>query len=255
MFRFGIIITLVFIGFSVAYFHSPYLGNPHAMYLRGNCYYYGQGGFHRDFEKARHWLTKAANAGHAKAQNNLATLYLNGWGVPENLAEAKTWFAMAATQGYEPSMYNLGSLIKETGEQGDAQEAVSWFQKAAEANYSPGQMKLGEAYRDGYGVASDSTKAFEWFAKSADQGLPEGCLAVGELLMLGEGVEQNKSQGLAWLMLSGNRGAVEKGRAECTEQECKDAVKLCRELQQRIQSQPSEGSANAETVKTMLRTK
>ena len=46
------------------------------------------------------WYRKAAEQGHAAAQNNLGAMYANGQGVARSDAEAVKWFRKAAEQGY-----------------------------------------------------------------------------------------------------------------------------------------------------------
>jgi len=60
-----------------------------------------------DGKKACYWYTKAAKQGSAFAQNNLACLFFNGNGVPENKTKAKYWYKKAARQGYEKAQRNL----------------------------------------------------------------------------------------------------------------------------------------------------
>ena len=43
-----------------------------------------------------------------RAQYNLGFLYDNGWGVPEDDAEAVRWYRLAADQGDASAQYNLG---------------------------------------------------------------------------------------------------------------------------------------------------
>ncbi|MFW5910449.1 MAG: tetratricopeptide repeat protein [Thiohalospira sp.] len=45
------------------------------------------------------WYRRTAEQGHAEAQNNLAFLYANGTGVPEDLVTAYMWFLLAAEGG------------------------------------------------------------------------------------------------------------------------------------------------------------
>ena len=51
-----------------------------------------------------------AELGMAAAQNNLALMYDNGEGVPENDAEAVKWYRKAADQGYADAQSNLGLM-------------------------------------------------------------------------------------------------------------------------------------------------
>jgi len=44
------------------------------------------------------WYRKAAEHGHAHAQNNLGVLYANGQGVSNNYVLAHTWLHLAASR-------------------------------------------------------------------------------------------------------------------------------------------------------------
>ncbi len=47
------------------------------------------------------WLRKAAEQGHARAQNNLGFMYDNGQGVPQDYVQAHMWLDLAASR-YPP---------------------------------------------------------------------------------------------------------------------------------------------------------
>ncbi|KAF9092924.1 hypothetical protein BGX29_007236 [Mortierella sp. GBA35] len=53
----------------------------------------------QDYRAAAEWYLKAANQGHAMAQNNLGALYHQGRGVPLDQAKAIDWYLKAANQG------------------------------------------------------------------------------------------------------------------------------------------------------------
>ncbi|MDR0247753.1 MAG: sel1 repeat family protein [Burkholderiales bacterium] len=81
---------------------------------------------------------KAAEQGHATAQYILGVVYLSGWGVAQNDAEA-----------------------------------VNWFRKAAEQGNADAQNNLGRMYANGRGVAKDDAEATKWYSKAAEQGSME----------------------------------------------------------------------------------
>src|SRR5580658_5943804 len=60
-------------------------GDAEAEFALGKAYY-GGNGVPQDYGKALDLYQKAANQGHAKAQNNLATMYRNGLGVKKDPA-------------------------------------------------------------------------------------------------------------------------------------------------------------------------
>jgi hypothetical protein len=96
-----------------------------------------------DSAKKRKALQKAAKRGCAASQNSLATLYLYGYGVPQNLAEAAKWFEKAADQGDASAQFSLAEMY--WGGEGvpqDAHMAEKWFRKAAEQGDAAAQRAL-----------------------------------------------------------------------------------------------------------------
>jgi len=50
-------------------------------------------------QQALRWFHKAADQGHANAQNNLGLCYARGAGVVQDKVEAVKWYRLAAEQG------------------------------------------------------------------------------------------------------------------------------------------------------------
>lgn len=109
-------------------------GDVAAMRNVGHLYRWGQG-VEKDVPQAMQWYRKAAETGFARAQANLAAIYLQGdEGVPIDYPEARKWFEAAARQGHAVAQYNLG-LMYELGlgiEKNDA-VALGWYNNAAKA--------------------------------------------------------------------------------------------------------------------------
>src|SRR5690349_23267156 len=57
------------------------------------------------------WYHKAAEQGHAKAQNFLGESYRDGWTVTQNLRKAIGWFYLAAAQGVPNAQLSLGAML------------------------------------------------------------------------------------------------------------------------------------------------
>ena len=53
----------------------------------------------QDYLEAVKWYHRAAEQGHAFAQNNLGVMYAKGAGVPQDYARAHMWFNIAASSG------------------------------------------------------------------------------------------------------------------------------------------------------------
>ena len=81
-----------------------------------------------------------AEQGVAEAQNNLGSMYDNGYGVRQDYAEAFRWYRKAAEQGYAKAQFNLGVM-----------------------------------YYNGYGVRRNFHLSKEWFGKACDSGWQKGC--------------------------------------------------------------------------------
>jgi hypothetical protein len=60
----------------------------------------GRGVVQDDVEAVK-WYHKAADQGHARAQNNLGVMYGTGRGVAQNYVSAHLWFNVAASRGYQ----------------------------------------------------------------------------------------------------------------------------------------------------------
>jgi uncharacterized protein len=68
-------------------------------------------------EQAVSWLLRAAENGHALAQNNLGARYYAGDGVEKSFIEAFHWFYAAYKQGDRKAGKNLNSLIGELSDE------------------------------------------------------------------------------------------------------------------------------------------
>lgn len=139
-----------------------------------------------------------AVAGHAKAENYLGVLYLNGIGVAKDESKAFSLINSAAKKGYAGAQYNLGRLYKYgLGCTINFETAVAWFKKGA-ANGSPkSAYALGYMYYKGFGVVQDYTKALKWLKKSDD---PMAKHYLGLANYLGYGVSANETRALEVLL-------------------------------------------------------
>jgi TPR repeat protein len=69
-----------------------------------------------------------ADQGVAAAQYNLALMYLDGHGVPQDLAEAVKWFKRSADQDYTQAQHNLGAMYGAgQGVKRDYIQAYKWL--------------------------------------------------------------------------------------------------------------------------------
>ena len=92
-----------------------------------------------DFQTALKEWKPLADQGHAGAQYNLGLMYANGYGVPEDDAEAVRWYRLAADQRDAIAQHNLG-----------------WM------------------YANGEGVLQDNVTAHMWFNIAGANGAEDG---------------------------------------------------------------------------------
>ncbi len=83
-------------------------GEPQALFDFG-AYFYQQ----RNYASAREWWGKAAAAGMVRAQIQLAMLYRDGDGGPQDKTEAARWFRKAAEQGDAAAQNEMGVSLLE----------------------------------------------------------------------------------------------------------------------------------------------
>lgn len=137
-------------------------GDVAAMRNLGHLYRWGQG-VERDIQQAVHWYRRAAETGFARAQANLAAIYLQGdEGIAIDYAEARKWFEAAAKQGHAVAQYNLG-LMYELGLGVEKNEAVAlgWYNNAAKAGQPDAleRLSLLVMRRDGGAAAKPAGEA------------------------------------------------------------------------------------------------
>ncbi len=82
------------------------------------------------------WYRKAAEQGHAEAQQNLGVMYANGQGVAEDYGEAMKWYLKAAEQGDAHAQSILGFMYSEgQGVSQDYVRAYMWLSLAAKRDH------------------------------------------------------------------------------------------------------------------------
>jgi len=116
-------------------------------------------------------LMRLAKQGDARAQYNLALMYANGEGVPQDYKAAVKWYTLAAEQGLAQAQYNLAWMYDHgEGVPEDDKAAVKWYSLAAEQGDTDAQYNLGSMYANGEGVLQDNVYAHMWFNIAGSNG-------------------------------------------------------------------------------------
>jgi uncharacterized protein len=142
--------------------------------------------------EALKWFEQSARKGYPPAQVNLAVMYINGWGTPQNYGPALHWLLEAAHQGYARAYYNLGILYQQgEGVAANPTEAVRYYRLGADAGDSGAETNLGYMYDHGLGVAKDLAAAVSCYRRAADRGNALAQNNLADLYLRGEGVPQD----------------------------------------------------------------
>ncbi len=198
---------------------------------------------------------KASEKGYIPALNNLGVIYLNGWGVDENIEKAKKHFTDA--ENYIPALNNLGVIelrealedpgvldtldlseskaVERIQKAADANyppaannlgilhlmkqnygEATKWFSNAAKFDYAPALFNLGTSYGRGYGGKPDYQKVAELYEKAARKGNVDAQYNLGVMYYQGIGVEKDLVNSFIWLGVAKEQGSAEAGKVQST---------------------------------------
>lgn len=156
------------------------------------------------------WWIKAAEAGHAEAQFELAERYSNGTGVDKNPEEAVKWYLKSAEQGYAKAQNVLGNCYNNGfGVEQNYELAVKWYLEAAKQGEAVAQNSLGILYWNGKGIEQSYEEANSWFLKAAEQGYEWAQRNIGFSYQEGKGIEKNKDKAIEWF-----QKAIEQGNAD-----------------------------------------
>ena len=103
-------------------------------------------------------------------------MYISGNRVPQDITEAARWCRLAADQEIAQAQYNLALMYADdTGvPQDNYGEAVRLYQLAADQGDAGAQYKLAHMYADSTGVPKDPTEAVRLLELADDQGFQPG---------------------------------------------------------------------------------
>jgi TPR repeat protein len=148
-----------------------------------------------------------ATRGDPKAENEVAVIYANGRGVPQDYRAAVNWLRKAVDQGYAPAEFNLGQLyFAGKGGPKDESEAVRLIRDAADHGVAAAQSRMGSMYLAGEGVHQSDPDAMKWYHLAADQGDALAERQLGLMYELGRGAPRNESEAKRLLNLAAGSG-------------------------------------------------
>lgn len=170
-------------------------GNFDAMMMLASLYVDGRG-VPQDMAAAAEWYRRVSEAGHMEGTISLGSLYLQGDGDPQNQREGARLLRLAVDAGEPRAMCNLGTLLLDGGQgvDQDLGEAARLFRMAADAGYANAMRNLGQMYASGRGVPRDLAEAARWHRRASDAGLPRSTYLLAQYYENGTGVAQDRTE-------------------------------------------------------------
>ena len=145
-------------------------GTADDLFRKGDRHYHGDGTRQNLIMAFKAYL-RAAEMGHAAAQNRVGWMYEKGEGTEADHTLAVKWYRKAAEQDHVNAMNDLGYMYRQGwGVPQDYEKAHDWFSKAAARYDSYAEYNMGQMYENGWGVARDLDEAIRWFRRSAARG-------------------------------------------------------------------------------------
>lgn len=144
-------------------------------------------------------LRPHAEQGDVRAQAILGQLYMNGYGVEKNYAEALPWLRLAAEKSHPQAQFDLGQMY--SGGHGvsmDRAEASRWILLSAEQGHAHAQFSIGGRFCVGQGVPKNEAECVKWVRLAAEQGLPNAQRRLGDLYARGAYVGKDEVAALGW---------------------------------------------------------
>lgn len=145
---------------------------PKQAFLGVRCNQVEKGGVIYHFSPKERWIELMAGVGDAESQYDMGwrlAYDLNQVQGGEKCQEALSWFRKAAEQGHAEAENRLGECYRDgQGIAPDMSEAIRWFERAAEQNNPDALFNLGSLYYDGKGVKRDWGKARELFNRAVE---------------------------------------------------------------------------------------
>jgi hypothetical protein len=177
-------------------------------------YYLGLFYEQQNEQKAFSSFLKAAEAGHLYAQTTVGIWYRHSHGVDPDRERAREWLTKAAERGEAIAQFELGQLILVTSspllepptpEVQDA--AYDWIERSARNGYSTAQVLVGLKFEGGNdGRNQDFTKARMWFTRAAELQDAFGKFFFAELLRVGKGGPKDGQRAFALLIEAARQG-------------------------------------------------
>jgi TPR repeat protein len=149
------------------------------------------------FTEALQILEKLAEGGDAKAQYEIALMYLQGIGTRVDPARGGYWMLAAANNGNVAAMVEIGGRF-ESGANVERNYLLSftWYRRAAALEDPIAAYRLAGLYERGAGVQRDLSRAWAWYRLSRKFGNPIAIEATDRVWKLMDAMERVQAESL-----------------------------------------------------------
>jgi TPR repeat protein len=168
----------------------------------------------RDLVKAEALYTSAANSHNFKAQYRLSMLYSTGGLLQKDVEKARFFLTLAAQHGDKDALAMLSQLSHTTSiatplqradllsASGEHAQAAEIYAALAAQSNAVAQTRLAWMYEAGRGVPQDLAEAAHRFEIAANAGYAEAQYALAVMLRTGRGKARDDAQSMIWLRRS-----------------------------------------------------
>ena len=152
-------------------------------------------------KEANHWLRRAAELGHSKAQYDwgMELMARNG---KQGHRRAIGWFRKAAEQEQTNAKYMLGMALLTAGTPDEEAEGIRILRELAVKGDSESLETLASAYLKGIGVPRNPEAAIRLYTLAANAGDKRACFSLALLYRRGEDVPRDTDAAMKWLKKS-----------------------------------------------------
>lgn len=165
----------------------------------------------RDVAEAAKWYERADQVGYVPAAKIAGDIYYYGYGVPKDSAKAVKYYQKAATLGFAPAQFALAEILYlgEAGQREDVRTALAWYEQAAKRDHPGAQLALAQAFDTGEGVAANPRQALAYYTSAAVGGNADAQAALGTYFYEGDQVEKNLGTARKWFEAAARQQQVD----------------------------------------------
>ncbi|MCC6471908.1 MAG: SEL1-like repeat protein [Alphaproteobacteria bacterium] len=160
------------------------------------------------------WLQRGIERGDDTSRLVLGEMYVDGNGIPRNMAEGLRLLEPMANKGVALAIYKMGViyLFGDNALGRDYAKALYWYQRAAALGVARAQNDIGYMVENGFGIAKDPRRAADWYRIAGEQGWGKAQVNLGRMYESGSGVPQDLKEALYWYRLAAD-STLEEDRA------------------------------------------